>query len=266
VPHRIVTAVAAEVGGGGGGTTVYAGTEPSSLSRSDDGGDTWEVLPGLLRLDSADEWSFPPKPETHHVRWIQADPNLPGSLFVAIEAGALVRSFDRGETWLDRVDGGPFDTHSAATIPGLDGRLRCAAGDGYFESDDGGETWRRPMKGLRHGYLVGVAVDPGDPETVVVSASSGPYRAYWPGEAQAYLYRKSKGQPFERVTQGLPEAEGTVASRLATHSSEPGAFYAANNHGLFRSDDGGRTWEMMPIHWPEGAFDGGVEALAAFEA
>jgi hypothetical protein len=34
---------------------------------------------------------------------------------------------------------GPFDTHSAATILGLDGRLRCAAGR-LPRSDDGGET------------------------------------------------------------------------------------------------------------------------------
>jgi hypothetical protein len=262
VPHRWVTAVGVEGGTGGRVGAVYAGTEPSTISRSDDGGNTWVPLPGLVRLASADEWSFPPKPETHHVRWIETDPNLVGNLFVAIEAGALVRSFDRGGSWLDRVRGGPFDTHTAATIPGLDGRLSCAAGDGYFESDDGGATWRRPMKGLRHGYLVGVAVDPGEPETIVVSASSGPYRAYWPDDAEAYLYRKVGGDRFELLTDGLPDPKGTVASRLATHPSEPGAFYAVNNHGLFRSGDGGRRWDEVPVGWPERALSRGVAALA----
>jgi len=265
VPHTVVTAVAVERGSSGGSSVVYAGTEPSTLWRSEDGGERWTALLTLLDLSSADSWSFPPKPETHHVRWIETDPCVSSRLYVAIEAGALVRSLDRGETWTDRVGGGPIDTHTAATHPGQEGRVYCAAGDGYFESDDAGRMWRRPMEGLRHGYLVGIAVDPGDPETVVVSAASGPYRAYSPGEARAYLYRKAGGGGFELLSEGLPEARGTVASRLATRPTAPGVFYAANNHGLFRSADGGREWEVMPIHWPAGAFDEGVEALAVIE-
>ena len=31
-----------------------------------------------------------------------------------------------------------------------------------------------------------------------------------------------------------------TASRFATHTGEPGVIYAANNRGLFRSDDVGR--------------------------
>jgi hypothetical protein len=183
---------------------------------------------------------------------------------VAIEAGALVRSDNGGETWHDRVPGGPIDTHTAATHPETPGRLYSAAGDGYFESFDAGASWSRPMDGLQHGYLVGVAVDPGDSETVVVSAARGPYVAYRPGSAEAYIYRKAAGKPFELAMVGLPGAPGTVASRLATHPGEPGTFYAANNHGLFRSQDGGRTWRALEVSWPEGAFRHGVAALTAF--
>ena len=49
---------------------VFAGTEPSALFRSADGGATWERAEGLDELPSSSEWSFPPRPETHHVRWI----------------------------------------------------------------------------------------------------------------------------------------------------------------------------------------------------
>jgi hypothetical protein len=198
------------------------------------------------------------------VRWIETDPHDSKRLYVAIEAGALVRSHDAGETWVDRVQGGPIDTHTAATHRQAKGRLYCAAGDGYFESEDGGESWSRPMAGLGHGYLVGVAVDPGDPDTVIVSGASGPYLAYRPGNAKAYVYRKISRKPFELAMSGLPKAEGSVASRLATNPQEPGVFYAANNHGLFRSQDAGESWRELDIPWPEGSFRGGVEALAVF--
>jgi photosystem II stability/assembly factor-like uncharacterized protein len=264
IPFPEVTAVAVERSLDSRPGVVYAGTEPSTLSRADDGGDTWHELKALLQLPSSSSWSFPPKPETHHVRWIETDPNLAGRLYVAIEAGALVRSNDRGETWHDRVPGGPIDTHTAAAHREAPGRLYSAAGDGYFESLDGGESWSRPMDGLRHGYLVGVAVDPGDADTVVVSAASGPYVAYRPGNAEAYVYSKTAGQPFELAMQGLPGARGTVASRLATHPGQPHTFYAANNHGLFGSQDGGMSWKGLEIAWPQGVFRRGVDALAVF--
>lgn len=264
IPHSTVTAVAVQRAPDSRPGTVFAGTEPSTLSRSEDGGASWRELSALLELPSSSRWSFPPKPETHHVRWIETDPNVTGRLYVAIEAGALVRSNDGGETWHDRVPSGPIDTHTAASHREAKGRLYSAAGDGYFESFDGGQSWSRTMDGLRHRYLVGVAVDPGDADTVVVSGAAGPSVAYRPQNAEAYVYRKSAGEPFELAMEGLPAAAGTVASRLATHPDEPHAFYAANNHGLFRSQDGGLRWEALEITWPEGIFRRGVSGLAAF--
>src|SRR5689334_6704358 len=104
IDHPIVTAVNvghAEQADGCG--IVYAGTEPSAVFRSDTGGDSWVDLAGLRALPSADTWSFPPRPDTHHVWWIEADARVADRIFVAIEAGALVRTFDGGRTWRDRV-------------------------------------------------------------------------------------------------------------------------------------------------------------------
>lgn len=266
IPYAQITAVAVAPASGPGSGVVFAGTEPSTLSRSADGGQRWQGLPALLELPSASSWSFPPQPDTHHVRWIEIDPHEAGQLYVAIEAGALVRSEDGGRSWQDRVPGGPIDTHTAAAHRQAEGRVYSAAGDGYFESFDGGQSWSRLMAGLQQRYLVGVAVDPADPETVVVSASPGPQLAYWPGNAEAYVYRKSAGEPFALAMAGLPDPHGTIASRLAVHPDQPHIFYAANNHGLFRSQDAGLSWCALDIPWPEGIFRHRVSALAVFSA
>jgi photosystem II stability/assembly factor-like uncharacterized protein len=185
--HPMVTAVdvghTEEADGYG---VVYAGTEPSAVFRSDTRGDSCVDLAGLRALPSADTWSFPPRPHTHHVRWIEADVSVADRVFVAVEAGALVRTFDGGLTWHDRVRGGPYDTHTAVTHPLTPGRIYSAAGDGYFESTDARDSWRSPEDGLKHLYLLGVAVDPADPDTVIVSATDGPGSAYWPRRAEAY--------------------------------------------------------------------------------
>ncbi|MGH9975943.1 MAG: WD40/YVTN/BNR-like repeat-containing protein, partial [Nitrososphaeraceae archaeon] len=40
---------------------VYAGTEPSALYSSNDGGCTWDRIDALNDLPSSDTWSFPPR-------------------------------------------------------------------------------------------------------------------------------------------------------------------------------------------------------------
>jgi hypothetical protein len=229
--------------------TVFAGTEPSRVYRSTDGGDTWQERGGLVDLPTSDRWSFPPRPHTHHVRWIDAAPDDPERLYVAIEAGAFVRSPDAGETWLPHPDGARRDNHTIATHPEAPGRVYVAAGDGYAVSDDRGESWRYPQAGLEHRYVWSVAIDPGDPDRVLVSAATGAASAHRPEGAESYVYRRqdppdeTTGQ-WDLAMDGLDPAAGLVRPVLATDGT-PGRFYALTNRGLFRSDDAGGSWDQL---------------------
>lgn len=236
-----VTALAADPAEPG---SAWAGTEPSALHRSADGGRSWERAEGLLELPSSSTWSFPPRPDTHHVRWIAPHPGTAGRLWVAIEAGALVTTPDGGATWRDRVPGGPYDTHEIAIHPGRPDTLRISAGDGYYESDDGGATWRSPGEGLEVGYLRSVAVDPGDPDAVVVSAASGAHSAYAAGRSDGRLYRRSGRAAWERITEGWPVEPSTIAPLLVP-GRVAGELWAADERGVHRSADGGRSWAQM---------------------
>jgi photosystem II stability/assembly factor-like uncharacterized protein len=232
---------------------VYIGTEPSALYTSNDGGNSWEKMEALNNLPSSRSWSFPPRPWTHHVRWIESDANNSDYVFVAIEAGALVHSRDGGRTWIDRVEQGPYDTHTLVTHPRALGRLYSSAGDGYYESFDYGESWSRPMEGMRHSYHYGLAVDSGDPQVVIVSASVGPSRAYSIENAESFVYRRNEdGKKWEIVSNGLPAPGGTTITLLAADPKAKGEFYAANNRGLFISTDSGTSWQEMDVRWPKG--------------
>jgi photosystem II stability/assembly factor-like uncharacterized protein len=70
---------------------LWAGTEPSEVWRSADAGNTWQQTSRLETLSSSSEWSFPPRPDTHHVRWIACHPIEPARLWV--------RSDDSGNSW-----------------------------------------------------------------------------------------------------------------------------------------------------------------------
>ena len=230
--------------------SIYVGTEPSKIYKSDNGGETWVHLSELERLPSSNSWSFPPKPETSHVRTILCDPVKEDRVYAAIEAGALVRSFDSGAHWKDRVEGGPFDTHNLAASLSGPGRLYSSAGDGYFESNDYGETWNRKMRGLAQRYMYSVAVHPSDPDTVLVSCSPGPWNAYNPANAESHIYRKSKeNESWVEIVGGLPKPEGTTASFLIPNGNTLGEFYAFNNRGIFVSEDSGRSWKSLEVPW-----------------
>jgi hypothetical protein len=220
---------------------VWVGTEPSEVWRSGDAGSSWEQTSTLETLSSSSEWSFPPRPDTHHVRWIACHPIDPERLWVAIEAGALVSTVDGGRTWSDRVPGGPRDTHELAIHRGAPDALRVSAGDGYFESDDAGATWRSPKVGLEVGYLRSVAIDPEQPEVVVVSASSGPYSAYVAGRSDGRLYRRLTRERWERIHDGWPEPASTIAPLLCA-GVKVGELWAADERGVHRTADGGKSW------------------------
>ncbi|MFB6129412.1 MAG: WD40/YVTN/BNR-like repeat-containing protein [Salinigranum sp.] len=227
---------------------VWVGTEPSAVYRSLDGGDTWWRRGEPTDLPSASGWSFPPRPHTHHVRWIEVDPAAPDHLYVSIEAGALIQTRDAGETWVDRVPSSRRDNHSLATHPEAPGRAYAAAGDGYAETRDAGETWVHPQEGLDHRYVWSVAVDPGDPDTRLVSAARGPQSAHSAGSAESYVYRRTGDDPWERVA-GLPSGEGVLRPVLAAGHA-PMELYAASNRGLFRTGDAGGEWTRLDVSWP----------------
>ncbi|RDI71528.1 WD40/YVTN/BNR-like repeat-containing protein [Halopelagius longus] len=242
-----VTSVAA----GGRPDEWWAGTEPSAVYRSDDDGRTWEERPGLTDLSSASSWSFPPRPHTHHVRWIEPDPNDPDHLYVSIEAGALVRTRDGGETWEDRVPSARRDNHSLTTHPDAPGRAWAAAGDGYAETTDGGETWVHPQDGLDHRYCWSVAVDAADPSLVLLSSARSARVAHNADRAESYLYRRRGDDAWERLDErGIPTGEGVLRAVLA-RGEEAGTFYALHNRGLYRTADGGDSWTRLDVSWAD---------------
>jgi photosystem II stability/assembly factor-like uncharacterized protein len=231
---------------------LYAGTEPSSLFVSRDGGESWLELEGLKNLPSASTWSFPPRPWTSHVRSIALSFENPDLIVAGIELGGVVRSEDGGESWQDQRPGAYADCHTLATHPAAPKVVYEAAGDGFAESEDFGESWAAVDTGLEHRYVWGLAVDRDDPTMLYVSAAVGPRQAHGSGFSDAAIYRRSSGRRWEAVADRLAK----FPYALVADPETPGALYAGLGDGrILYSPDAGTSWDEV-------ARPPGLDALA----
>jgi hypothetical protein len=241
------------------GSVVYVGTQMAALYRSEDGGATFRELDSFQAIPARSEWATPPAPDTHHVCSIVADPvGDEGVLLAGIELGGVVRSSDGGRTWDDAAHPiADLDPHHMVTHPGAPKRVYLAGGVSYCETADSGVNWERPVDGLEVCYFDQIAVDPGDPDTIVISAGRDPFSGHGAFGAVApwsTLYRRTSGSDWVEITEGLPSREGTTMGILSTNDAEPGVFYYATNTAeLYRSGDGGTTWEHQDVAWTGGA-------------
>src|SRR5438034_9352336 len=224
---------------------VYAGTEPSRLFRSDDRGESWRELEALLDLPSRPTWSFPPRPWTSHVRWIAPSPHEADLILVGIELGGLMRSSDGGETWQDHRPGAQRDVHSLAWHPRVRGRAYEAGGGGAAFSEDGGESWQPADEGRDRHYTWSGAVDPDDPELWYVSASTGPFAAHGGGDPQARIYRRRAPEPWQALSDGLPEP--LPAMPYALVAADDRLFAGLADGQIWESRDRGDSWRACSL-------------------
>jgi photosystem II stability/assembly factor-like uncharacterized protein len=253
IPHKRILSVAVSPSRKvNGANALYAGTEPSSLYASEDGGITWQDMPALRDLPSAPTWSFPPRPWTSHVRWIAPSWHEPDLLFAGIELGGVMRSTDGGETWEDRKAGSYHDSHCILTHPKDGNRVYEAAGGGVAMSLDAGETWQEVDDGMDRHYAWSLAIDPENSDLWFVSASFSARYAHRDDESsEAIIYRKRGHQPWETLSNGLEHPMTEMPYALLIPRDDPSTVYAGTRQGsLYVSDDQGDSWRKTDVNLP----------------
>lgn len=233
-----------------GAGAVYAGTEPSNLYRSEDGGLRWERLPALRELPSEPTWSFPARPWTHHVSTIALHPTDPDGILVGIELGGVMRTRDRGASWIDHNRQAHRDAHRLLTHPLAPDRVYEIAGQGIAVSEDRGESWHRDEEGLDRHYAWVGAIDPDDPDLWYASISRSPYAAHGRGDGQARLLRREENgggwTPIDGWGDGAPLRRMPYA--ITTLPGRHGALLVGLRGGtMLLTRDAGDTWVRLAL-------------------
>lgn len=148
---------------------------------------------------------------------------------------------------------GPFRGGRSTAVAGIPGQPHAffmgSTGGGLWHTDDAGATWRNVSDGFFGGAIGSVTVAPGDPNVVYVGEGSVDVRGNTSMGRGAWRSTDG-GRSWQSI--GLRNA-GQIG-RIQVHPANPDLAYAAAlgrpfgrnpERGVFRTKDGGRTWEKV---------------------
>ena len=244
--------------------TLWLGAAPGALFRTDDGGTSWEPVPGILEHPTREQWQ--PGAGGMCCHSIQLNPADHRRLYVAISAAGVFRTDDGGETWAPKNAGTAADflpdtyppvgqcVHKLLLHPGQDGRLWQQNHCGVYRSDDGGESWARlDGNGLPSDFGFGLALHPRRPDTAYVVPEVGAEnRVTCDGRLGVYRTRDG-GESWELSSRGLPECAwaGVLREAMASDALEPAGIYFGTQSGsVFVSPTEGAGWIEATSHLP----------------
>jgi photosystem II stability/assembly factor-like uncharacterized protein len=257
--------------------TLYAGTM-QGLFRSSDGGASWQLLalPGLpgtgillVEVDPASSAVYAGKfdglfkSSDLGATWSRLEGGLPASgakhLAIAREAsGSLLYAMTYYEGILRSADGGASWTDASAGLPALFGGSALAVSPvssatlysgfffhGLFRSTDGGRGWIGPTGSFRPVPVNRVRTHPSAPNTIW-AGSAGPF--------DGILRSDDRGRTWSARNEGL-----TILTirQLEIAPASPAVLYAGTDAGVFRTANGGESWQLA-----NGGLPNAVSALA----
>jgi photosystem II stability/assembly factor-like uncharacterized protein len=189
---------------------------------------------------------------------VTAVTGIPGdhsTYYAGTPGGGLWKTTDGGQVWKPIFDSVEVASVGAVAVAASDanrvyvGTGEQTPGDGVWRSDDAGATWTNI--GLRDTQFIStVLVNPNDPNTLLVAALGG--RA--PGEDRGVFKTTDGGRIWRKVLykdeqSGVVDmSRDPVAPNIVFAAFESGVFGRAQigtEHGIYKSIDGGETWEPL---------------------
>ncbi|MCP2260700.1 hypothetical protein LX15_004420 [Streptoalloteichus tenebrarius] len=244
---------------------VYAGTEPTALFRSEDGGWSYELVRGLWDHPHRGDWT--PGGGGMALHTVLPHPTDPRRVTVAMSTGGVYRTEDGGGTWQASNTGirAPFlpdeypeygqCVHKVARHPALADRLFLQNHPGVYRSDDGGASWRSIADALPSDFGFPVVVHPHRRDVVYAFPLVADLRRF-PPDGNCRVYRsEDAGETWTPLAHGLPQGRfwsAVLRDAMCVDDAEPAGVYFGSRSGeVYASRDEGESWRRIAEHLPD---------------
>jgi photosystem II stability/assembly factor-like uncharacterized protein len=241
---------------GGDQVTLFLGTRPAALYRSDDLGESWTEITSIFDVADTDKWTFPPPPHIAHVKQIMFHPAEPDTLYVLVEQGAFLKSTDDGKSWTDLTsyshpdDASYRDLHRLVIKPDDPNKLVVVTGVGIYRSNDAGQSYEQlTRRGEQMGYPDFAFLDPQD-DNIIYSGGSelNPRNWYDTGIAKSSVMRSTdNGDSWVNLGNGLPNPMVGAIEGMTQHVWVGGMMLLAGTATgeIFATEDRGESWQLI---------------------
>lgn len=244
---------------------VWAGTQPSALFKSTDGGDTFDLVRSL--------WDHPHRPlweagfGGQAIHSILPHPDDSDRLLVAMSTGGVYRTEDGGETWSASNTG-----IKAYFLPGNEypefgqcvHKINRAAGrpeivyaqnhHGVYRSDDEGRTWASIADGLPADFGFPIVGHPHRADTVYTYPLVADGERFPPAATMRVYRSDDAGRTWAAFDRGLPATpcySVVLRDAMCTDQNDVAGVYLGTKDGsVYASNDDGESYGVIAEHLP----------------
>lgn len=244
---------------------VYAGTQPSALFRSVDGGVRYELVQPLWDHPHRKQWAAGFGGQAIHT--VLPHPADPAQVLVAMSTGGVYRTGDAGATWRPQNTGirayflpdewPEFGqcVHKVARDAGDPEQLYAQNHHGVYRSRDGGVTWLSIADGLPSDFGFAMVAHPRRSGTIFTFPLVADGERF-PVDRRCRVFRSTDaGDSWDPLTNGLPAGPyypAVLRDAMCVDDEDlAGVYFGTRSGEVYASRDEGDSWSLVAAHLPD---------------